>query len=224
MNKPVEFFDEPNNSSGNLTSFLSSEVEAINGASIEHYLTVYQGLVSMAVCTVFSFIFNIVIGIYGLVTFPISCYAIYYQNSLHTIDSETARTKNDSEKAMISDLIGNHRTVQSLSNQEYLVSKHFDNSNEDFINSLKHSFIYAFTMYWSYNYTLPMIYYMASRFESDKFYNDRDYESYYISYIMILKAGLIASVSFFNAPNFNKGKPKQHTFYHLLLWKFVDIP
>jgi ABC-type siderophore export system fused ATPase/permease subunit len=72
VNKPIEFFDEHENSSKNLTSFLSSEIEAVNGASIEHYLVVYQGLICMITCTILSFLFNLVIGLYGLLTFPVS--------------------------------------------------------------------------------------------------------------------------------------------------------
>jgi ABC-type siderophore export system fused ATPase/permease subunit len=47
INKPIEFFEDSKNSSGNLTSLLSSEIEDVNGASMEHYLIVYEGVLCM---------------------------------------------------------------------------------------------------------------------------------------------------------------------------------
>jgi hypothetical protein len=74
---------------------------------------------------------------------------------------------------MIADIIGNHRTVQSLANQEYLVEKHFKSKNQNYKNSLKQSLMYAFSIFWVYNYSLPMIYYMADCFETDSFRDDK---------------------------------------------------
>jgi ATP-binding cassette subfamily B (MDR/TAP) protein 1 len=119
------------------------------------------------------------------------------------------------EKTMVTDIIGNYKTVQSLANQEYLVEKYIKHEHESFISSFKHSFMYAFSIFWIYNYSIPMIFYMASRFESSEFNNGRDYESYYISFVMVLQAGLVASIALVNAPNYEKGKE--------VAYKIMDI-
>lgn len=47
LEKPIQSFDNKHYSVGNLTGILATETKDLNGASIELYILLYQGIVSI---------------------------------------------------------------------------------------------------------------------------------------------------------------------------------
>ena len=70
--QPIKYFDCKKNSTGMLTSTLSADMKAINGAAVENYVCVFQSFVGLIASVVVAFIYNTKIGIVNLCFVPIS--------------------------------------------------------------------------------------------------------------------------------------------------------
>lgn len=63
LHQPIEYFDRKENSTGVLINTLSADMKAINGASIENYVYIFQAFVGLLFCIVVAFYFNTTMGI-----------------------------------------------------------------------------------------------------------------------------------------------------------------
>lgn len=114
IHQPIEFFDKKENATGALTSTLSADMKAINGAAVESYVYVFQSFVALGASVVVAFIFCTKIGIVNLCYIPLMAIAAKYQiNTIITMPSQM-RSKTDEERILISESIMNNITVASL--------------------------------------------------------------------------------------------------------------
>lgn len=60
--QPIEFYDQKENATGNLTGVLAADIKTLNGASVENYLYVIQGFSGIVAAVVVAFIYSWVIG------------------------------------------------------------------------------------------------------------------------------------------------------------------
>ena len=63
INKWISYFDNPNNSVGKLIGILAIDVKDLNGASVELYIFMYQGIVCIVASWVVAFIYSWNIGL-----------------------------------------------------------------------------------------------------------------------------------------------------------------
>lgn len=71
---PIEFFDRKEHSTGNLTNFISAELENIKGASLEQYGMIYFALIAFITGSTFSLLYSWRIGVLFIITAPFTIY------------------------------------------------------------------------------------------------------------------------------------------------------
>ncbi|CAI2362575.1 unnamed protein product [Moneuplotes crassus] len=130
IKQPLQFFDAVSHSTGNLTSILSSTVKEFNGAAIETYVFILQGLTGMITGIIFCFIFEWNVGLIMCLICPITFLSfsttLALQFSFQTNNDEVI----NSQDKMISDYILNYTTVSSLANEEFMTDRYFKHKED----------------------------------------------------------------------------------------------
>lgn len=71
IKQPIEFFDNKDNSTSNLASVLSVQMQRINGASVDNYVRLLQGLVAHLTGLIIGYIFSWKIGVFMTAISPV---------------------------------------------------------------------------------------------------------------------------------------------------------
>lgn len=105
MNKPLEFFDKTENSSGNLAGLLSNDINEINGVSIEMIIMLIFGFISIVTASIFALVLHWKIGLYGLIAFPVSIFLLYKMYRLNSADANSESENEILQRKIISEAI-----------------------------------------------------------------------------------------------------------------------
>ncbi|CAI2361898.1 unnamed protein product [Moneuplotes crassus] len=145
IKQPLQFFDTVSHSTGNLTSILTSTVKEFNGAAIETYVFMLQGLTGMITGIVFCFIFEWNIGLIMCFITPVTFLSFGTTLALQfSFQSENYGIINNQDK-MISDYILNYATVSSLANEEFMTDRYFkDKEDANLYEAVIPAIVYAF--------------------------------------------------------------------------------
>jgi ATP-binding cassette, subfamily B (MDR/TAP), member 1 len=72
IRQPIDFFNNKENSTGQLTATLSADIRVVNGASIEMYVLIYQGLCGVVCGITISWVFCWSIGLFATFLVPLN--------------------------------------------------------------------------------------------------------------------------------------------------------
>lgn len=72
INQPMTFFNNNENSTGNLTAVLAEEMRTINSASLDVYFVLFQGMVGMVTGFIISLSYSLHLGLIALVVLPLT--------------------------------------------------------------------------------------------------------------------------------------------------------
>jgi ATP-binding cassette, subfamily B (MDR/TAP), member 1 len=122
--QPAEFFDKRINSTGNLMNALSEDIRYVNGASVESYSMLFQGLIGMITAIIISVCYNWKVGLISTCLIPLISIWMYYQASTQFY-KDSGEMAHSNQATIISDCISNHSTVASLSNEDTLIRRYF---------------------------------------------------------------------------------------------------
>ena len=70
VNQPIKFYDKKENSTGQLTGVLASDSRVVNGASVELYILLFQGVVGTIAGVTVGFIYEWNLGLIILGLLP----------------------------------------------------------------------------------------------------------------------------------------------------------
>ena len=223
INQPIYFYDEKENSTGQLTGILASDSRVVNGASIELYILLYQGLVGITSGVIVGFIQEWNLGLVILGLLPATCFWAYFQLIVQNTPPPKASKYTDFERTIISDSISNYTTMLSLAYQDRYVERYYDwgmnqyhkmNLKVDLWQTHWFSVIYAASNAIIMGYVIPMIYVMSSNIEDGD-----DIRAQFIA----MNAGILGSFSLslamFNAPDYGKGKTSS-----LKVFRMIESP
>lgn len=121
--KHVGWFDLPENTTGQLTNVLSTDVNTLNGASTESIGIMFQAMVGLITGITIALVFEWRICLVALAIAPIMMISAAINSkvkagSLVNIDKSGAKTY-----SMVSDAIINYATVASFANEAVLIEK-----------------------------------------------------------------------------------------------------
>ena len=153
IRQPVQFFDNEN-TSGNITHVMSSDVKAINNAIVDCILMLFYGIsLTIFSMVLWSFIY-IVFTYITLATMPFIILALAVNNHLQSKNLLREKANVPKENKIISDSILNHLTISSLSAEESITHRYLGMSqdrNQNYWKSMKYiiiiSIIYGISCY-----------------------------------------------------------------------------
>lgn len=121
VKQPCVFFHAPENSTGNLTALLSTDISVLSSMSIESYLQLLNGLImySMAIGTALYYHYKI--GLLSLLWLIIILLLVYVQSREETRMAREKKDRLNTQRKNITDFVLNHTTVTSLANEDVLV-------------------------------------------------------------------------------------------------------
>lgn len=70
VNQPLKFYDNKQHSTGQLTGVLATDSRVVNGASVELYILLFQGLIGTLTGIAVGFIYSINLGLIILLMLP----------------------------------------------------------------------------------------------------------------------------------------------------------
>ena len=154
INQPIEFFEKKENSSGNITHTLSSDVKAINTSSIDFYLLFFNGfsltIFSIVICW---FVYNLSSKV-ALIFLPFTWGALVLNYHIQRRNILGELAENINENTIISDAILNHSTLTSLSAENTFIQRYFGESENRRKNNWKNicfvlgiSFLFGFVSF-----------------------------------------------------------------------------
>ena len=129
MRQPIQFFDNEN-TSGNITHILSSEVKTINNATIDFFVMLFHGIsLSIFAIILCSFIY-IWFSYVTIVIMPFIILALAVNNHLQGKNVLRDKANVPKENMIISDSIINHLTISSLSAEESITHRYLGMNHE----------------------------------------------------------------------------------------------
>lgn len=141
LRKHIGWFDNNENSPGQLTSVLSGEVQAVNGASTESVASMIEGMLQILVgiCLAFIFEWRIALLCIGLAPF------LVLSSSIQTsVTAGFEKKKEDQLKeanTLVSDAIINNLTVASFGHEYLLIEKYKQLMTDNLNDSVKKAHI-----------------------------------------------------------------------------------
>ena len=148
LDKPIEFFDNKQNSIGYLTGVLSTEVRDLNGASVEMYILLYQGIVWLIASLVVSFIYSWNIGLVNAGFLPGVTFSGLVLMKYQMIKPNPKWNIQNMERTTTSDWIANYSTISSLAHEDAITIIPFAKSFHEYSiqfhhrEKVKNTFIY----------------------------------------------------------------------------------
>lgn len=126
LRKQVGWFDLPENTAGQLTNILSTEVNTLNGASTESIAIMFEASIGLLCGIVLAFYYEWRISLVALGVAPIMMITAGINSkvkagSLVNIDKSQVKTN-----SMVSDSIINYNTVASFAHEDILIQKYKD--------------------------------------------------------------------------------------------------
>ena len=218
LEKPIQSFDDKHYSVGNLTGILATETKDLNGASIELYILLYQGIVSIIASLVVWFIYSWNIGLTIAGFLPgmtiAGCIIMKYQ----MIKPKSKRNIHNIERTIVSDCIANYSTIASLANEDAIVNRYFKNMSEggiekavNFWKANRIGLLYAFSQFLSTIYFFPTYFIVANNIDDNKSLLD----SFTAQAIGVLGA-FYFSIILLNAPDMSRGRQSANTILNIV--------
>lgn len=188
IKQPIEFFDKKENSTGQITAILSSDVKTITGASVESYGLLYEGLVALSVGVGFSFMFCWEMGLAGMFLAPINAFCMRYQVETVKMNVAESLKHQDFKRMLISDTIANHLTVASLAKEEVIIDRYYQhkskNSTQTHINFFKAA---KLALFFGISISCgSFMFYVCSRIISYKVEDGVSYKDLFLAYATII--------------------------------------
>ena len=145
IRQPVEFFNSKENSTGQLTATLSADIRVVNGASIEMYVLIYQGLCGIVSGVTISWIFSWRVGLFATFLVPLNsiCSAVAIMTQLKS--KPKAGQDENQQRLIISDSISNYMTVGSLAQEDVLINRHFKDQKSSQYDQIKEAICFSFS-------------------------------------------------------------------------------
>jgi ABC-type multidrug transport system fused ATPase/permease subunit len=205
IRQPIDFFNNKENSTGQLTATLSADIRVVNGASIEMYVLIYQGLCGVVCGITISWVFCWSIGLFATFLVPLNAVGMCVMVIIQMRSNPRTVHHENQQRLIISDSISNYMTVGSLAQEDVLIDRHFKDykvsQRENVMESLKFALIYcaiASAVAWFY---FIMFFVVAQNVEDGK-----DITDCLISFFGSLYASMPITVALLNAPDFGKGR------------------
>jgi len=213
IRQPVEFFNSKENSTGQLTATLSADIRVVNGASIEMYVLIYQGLCGIVSGVTISWIFSWRVGLFATFLVPLNsiCSAVAIMTQLKS--KPKAGQDENQQRLIISDSISNYMTVGSLAQEDVLINRHFKDQKSSQYDQIKEaicfSFSYCLTSSWVSLFNFWIFLVIAFNVSREEDISDN-----IIAYFSSFYACIPITLSLLNAPNFAKGRDSADKVLH----------
>ena len=214
IHKPISYFDNPNNSIGKLIGILAIEAKDLNGASIELYVLLYQGIVCVVGAWIVSLFYSWNVGLVVSGFLPGMALAFFIVIQIQIIKEKPKTNYLNTEKTVISDWISNYSTISSLAYEDKIINNYFSKSYKDgdrYVDSTKIAFLYGFSQFLLAIYYVPTYFVMASNIE-----NGKDMTDTFLSQVIGIMGGVYFSTSLMNAPNFKRGKKSANSILNII--------
>ena len=215
LEKPIEYFDNKQNSIGNLTSILSTEAKDLNGASIEMYILIYQGIVWIIASIVISFIYSWNIGLVSAGFLPGVIFSWIIIMKYQMIKPKPIGNIHNMERTIISDWIANYSTISSLAHEDAIIDRYFKNGTKvkeiDFWKANKHGLFYSSSQFLVSINFLPSYFILASNIEDEK-----DMIHSFTSQAVGLFGAAYLSIILLNAPDMSRGIKSANTILNII--------
>lgn len=125
--QPLEYFD--NNSTGNLTAVLASNIRELSGASTEMYLFMFGGFAGMIAGVSLMFVYQWNFGLLMVGIVPVSAIACGITFALQFGSHNGSSNSERLQEQMVSDYVMNYNTVSSLANEEIIIQRYYANNS-----------------------------------------------------------------------------------------------
>ena len=215
LEKPIEYFDDKQNSIGNLTSILSTEAKDLNGASIEMYILIYQGIVWIIASIVISFIYSWNIGLVSAGFLPGVIFSAIIIMKYQMIKPKPIGNIHNMERTIISDWITNYSTISSLAHEDAIIERYFKNDTKvkdiDFWKANRHGLFYSSSQFLASINFLPAYFILASNIEDGK-----DMIHSFTSQSVGLLGAAYLSIILLNAPDMSRGRKSANTILNII--------
>ena len=214
INKWISYFDNLNNSVGKLIGILAIDVKDLNGASVELYIFMYQGIVWIIASWVVAFIYSWNIGLVVAGFLPAVALSLLLVAQIQFIDDKPKENSESRERTTISDWISNYLTIASLACEDTIIERHFTNSKNrrtKYFDSLIISIMYSFWQFLLTIYYVPVFFVMASDVENGKNVSDA-----FLPWSIGMVGGVLFSTAWMNIPNFEKGKKSSNSILNIV--------
>jgi ATP-binding cassette subfamily B (MDR/TAP) protein 1 len=205
IRQPVEFFNSRENSTGQLTATLSADIRVVNGASIEMYVLIYQGLCGIVSGLTISWIFAWRIGLFATILVPINALCLCLNLIIQMRSNPRTVQHENQQRLIISDSISNYMTVGSLAQEDVLINRHFKDQKrsqyEELKEAIKFSAVYSFISSAVAWYYFCMFFVVAHNIGQGEDITDN-----LIAFFASVYACMPITIALLNAPDFGRGR------------------
>ena len=213
VNQPIQFFDSKSNSIGSLVGMLSSDIRHLNGASVEIYLLVFQGIAGMIAGIIICFAYCWRIAVLVLPIIPLFSIGATVQYKLQFTSPNKTKTSSRKQFSMVSDWIMNYQTIASLAYEDEYLSKYgvkpLENVRAGASNTKDISMLSALVIGITYGIsqvTLLVLYSVGILGLAERIDSGESPTNTFTSVNASFFGGFVLWNALANAPNFGKGK------------------
>ena len=127
LRRHIGWFDEEENTPGQINTILSTEVNTLNGASTESISTLFQAFVGLLTGVGLALFFEWRISLVALAVAPIMMASASINAKVHVSNMINTQKGDVKVNSMVSDTIVNYITVASFANESVLIEKYKNN-------------------------------------------------------------------------------------------------
>ena len=216
LRKHIGWFDNHDNSPGQITSVLSADIQTVNGASTESIAAMFEAALELMLGVILALIFEWRISLVTLGWIPLIVVASFIQTKVKIGASESHESNLKDANSLVSDVVLNNLTVASFGYEYLIVDKYKelltvpmnDATKKAHIGGLAYGFS-QFAMFAVYSF----LFYIAAIFVEKYSVNSEDL---FLAIFIIMFSSYGSGQAQQFAPSAGKGKRAANKIYGII--------